>query len=320
MWRPGADSIAIFPDSAEVDPTTNRWKAVHYDTARVYRVAVSGPTGPYTMWIERTGTVAGIEYPLGTRWMRTDFNLAVSDFRRGIAADRSTLLRGIPDISAYVTSPARLDTATNARAYHVTRRSGAAIEPGSLAALRGGRQRASDSHITIDPATFTDAGSNAEGGDPFIQTDDPLVRALGAPRWQDSTTTTTVRRLLDSVHVRVTLDTSFDAATDAAGALRTSRARPDGLVRLFVALARHSGMRARYVVGFAPTATGVATHSWAEVLMAREGWVAIDPVLGRARASTNLIRLGYSGSSHPDDMVIALADVRLTAIAAPGSP
>ena len=73
------------PDSATFDTVAMRWKPAHLDTAKVYAVEVRAPSGPYTIWIERTGTIAGVEYPLGTRWMRTDFNMAVSDFRRTLA-------------------------------------------------------------------------------------------------------------------------------------------------------------------------------------------------------------------------------------------
>ena len=40
--------------------------------------------------------------------------------------------------------------------------------------------------------------------------------------------------------------------------------------------------------------------------------VAVDPVFGKPIAGAGLIRLGYAGSSHPDDLRSMLAQARFT--------
>jgi transglutaminase-like putative cysteine protease len=116
---------------------------------------------------------------------------------------------------------------------------------------------------------------------------------------------------------RVTVDTSVTAPDDAPGTLGAGRGRPDGLARLFVAVVQAGGGDARYVVGVAPRGDTLHSHAWAEVRdPARRTWEAVDPVRGGRRAATDLIRLAWGGSSHPDDLMPYVADVRFTPVSA----
>jgi transglutaminase-like putative cysteine protease len=183
--------------------------------------------------------------------------------------------------------------------------------------LSGERQVVSADTIRIQADAVRGLGTGQRNvvGDPFAAPDSGVIREFAQSVVSDTATLSRVVQLLDAVHQRIQLDTAYAAPVDAGSALRTGRARPDGIARLFVAAARSLNLPARYVVGFAPAANGIVTHAWAEVwLAAGGGWIAVDPVLGRARASTNLIRLGVGGSSHPQDMLVALADVKLAAI------
>jgi hypothetical protein len=88
-------------------------------------------------------------------------------------------------------------------------------------------------------------------------------------------------------------------------------ARPDGIARLFAAVLRASNVSARYVVGVDPRGDTLWTHAWVEVwIPAANGWAAVDPVSGRAVASTGLIRLAFAGSSHPEEMLALVANAR----------
>ena len=92
-----------------------------------------------------------------------------------------------------------------------------------------------------------------------------------------------------------------------------TRDRPDGVARLFVALLRASGVPARYVVGVYARDTTMLTHAWAEIWSSTAGgWYAVDPVSGTLAANTGLIRLAFSGSSHPDELIALVANARLT--------
>ena len=132
--------------------------------------------------------------------------------------------------------------------------------------------------------------------------------------------TTAAPRIASAIARRIALDTSYAAPVDALTTLREKRGRADGMARLFVAVARSIDIPARYVTGFTAVDGALRTHAWAEIWDQRNGWYAIDPVTGAANASTALIRLGFAGSSHPEDLVPILADVRLTALDATGLP
>ncbi len=313
-WEVIGDSTLIFPDSAEFDPSTLRWNAVHWDTAQVVRLIATGPTGPYTAWIEANGTIAGIEYPLGTRWVRTDFNLAVSAFRRTLDAERATIRSALPRLETYATSSARRDSVTTPRRFQVVRPSNRGIDLRALAQLGGGRQQVSADTLTVQRESFSTrvTPTSDVGIDPLVQRDAAPLSAFAAEVSQAGDRAAIVARLLESLRSKVTIDTSYAAAVDALGTIHSGRGRPDGIARLFVAVARELGVPARFVVGFAPSTDGIATHAWAEVWYdGTAGWVAVDPVMGRAAASTALIRLGFGGSSHPEDLLTSLADVRL---------
>lgn len=313
-WEVTGDTTLVFPDSAEFDPATLRWKAVHWDTARVARLVVNSPTGPYTAWVEPNGTLAGVEYPLGTRWIRTDFNLAVSDFRRALDSERGAIRSALPVMEPYAASAARHDTATTDRRYLVVRASGLGIDPIALAQLSSGRQRISLDTLEIREASFP-GGITPNSDvvtDPLVQRDAAPLSALAREVSRSGDRAAIVGRLVEAVHATVTIDTAYAAPVDAVGTAHARRGRPDGIARLFVATARELGVPARYVVGFAAIPGGVATHAWAEVWYdGGRGWVAVDPVQGRAVASTALVRLAFGGSSHPEELLTSLADVRL---------
>jgi len=112
---------------------------------------------------------------------------------------------------------------------------------------------------------------------------------------------------------RVRIDTSATAPEDALSAVLLGRARPDGMARLVVALVRASGGTARYVVGVAPRRDTLYTHAWAEVRdRGRDDWESVDVANRSGLAATDLIRIGWAGSSHPDDLLTYVADVRFT--------
>lgn len=319
----GIDSIVIFPDSSEVEPSGARWIPAHFDTATVYNIVITGPSGPYEMWVERTGTVVAINYPLGLRWVRTDFDLAVSNFRRQLAAHGdSATAAALPRLAPLAAPRTTVDTSTRERRFLVTRANGAPIRSRALAKLWDGRQEVRGDTIIVR----LDSRRSARGSVNDV-TLDPLVqhgaRAIGVFAREIGVTgydTTASMRIATAISRRIALDTSYAAPVDALTTLREKRGRADGMARLFVAVARSIDLPARYVTGFTAVGGSLRTHAWAEVWDQRNGWYAIDPVTGAADASTALIRLGFAGSSHPEDLLPMLADVRLTELDATGIP
>jgi len=69
--------------------------------------------------------------------------------------------------------------------------------------------------------------------------------------------------------------------TKAADALKAGKGVCQDQAHLFIAVARHLGLAARYVSGYLATSADngshLASHAWAELLVERLGWVSFDP-------------------------------------------
>ncbi|HRP09347.1 MAG TPA: hypothetical protein PLL69_12760, partial [Gemmatimonadales bacterium] len=59
---PDGDSVVIFADSAEVDPITERWEPVAFDTAQTFALAIDAPESPVRLVVDQRGTVVSVEY------------------------------------------------------------------------------------------------------------------------------------------------------------------------------------------------------------------------------------------------------------------
>ncbi len=315
----GHDSTIRYADSAVVDPVSGTMLVAHYDSAKAFPVILDGPTGPERLWIDRRGTVLGRETVFGMRWVRNDFDLAVREFRRTLPTTGSTILGALPTLTALV-SHRDPDTLISQRRYAVSHRDGRPIDRALLALLAGGRQVVRGDTLILGAEVVPSRGGGLDdvAYDPMIQDDAREIVALGAEFRLRGPTRESLAQLSAMLHRRVRVDTSITAPLDALGALRTGRAQPDGFVRLFVAVLRASGVPSRMVTGVSPAGDELFTHVWAEVSETRgTGWFAVDPLLGRVPASTALIRLGIGGSSHPEEMLPLLADVKFTVLVRP---
>lgn len=295
----GRDSMVIFADSAHLDPAEGTFTVMHRDSTRASEVRIDSPQGPYRLWVDHRGAIAGLEWPLGVRWVRTDFDLAVQDFRRRIPGRRAVIRQAWGDLLPL----AAPDTSTGERRFRIARRDGRPPLGGILALLTGGRQEVQTGVMRIhDASRGAGRGARPTLVDPLVQTDDPAIQRL-AERLIVVPGREAVARVAAELPKLATIDTSRLGREDASGTLAAHRGRADGLVRLFVAILRAHGMEARYVNGVMPRGDTLFTHAWAEVWdTATFSWYAVDPVFGRATAGTSLIRLGFAGSSHPDDL------------------
>jgi hypothetical protein len=223
------------------------------------------------------------------------------------------MIRGaLPELTALVAQP-MVDSGTAERRFRVEHRDGRPIDRKLLALLAGGRQVIRGDTIIIGAEPFATRGGGFEdiNYDPMIQDDDRDILALGTEFRLRGPTRPSLADLAATLRGMIRIDTSAAAPLDAMGALRTRRAQPDGLVRLYVAVLRASGVPARMVIGVSPQGSALRTHAWAEVRESRgTGWLAVDPLLGRVPAATSLIRVAHGGSSHPGEMLALLADVR----------
>ncbi|MEM6676879.1 MAG: transglutaminase family protein [Pseudomonadota bacterium] len=84
-----------------------------------------------------------------------------------------------------------------------------------------------------------------------------------------------------------------DATTTAAQALALGAGVCQDFAQLFIAVSRHLGHPARYVVGYLHDAQSpeMASHAWAEAHVEGLGWIGFDPVHDVCPAET-YVRLG----------------------------
>lgn len=312
----GRDSMAVFADSTVIDPATGTLLVAHTDSTRARAVLFRGDGPAERWWIDSRGRVVGVETAFGLRWVRTDFDLASSALRdRG--PERAASLRAhYPRIATL----ARPDTTTRERRYLLARRDGRPLDGELLAPLASGRQALRGDTLVVL------SGSRGPGADrldslprdPLSDETDPRLetvvasarRTLPAERTDE---TALVQALVREVVRRVTLDTALTAPVGATLALTRRRARAEGMARLFVATARAAGLSARLAVGIRPVGDGFESHAWAEVRTTGL-WTAVDPAFGRARAGTDLIRLGGGGSTDPWQLLPRVAQLRITAL------
>ncbi len=325
-WPPAAmltdiatngDSVAIFADSSEISPVTQRWEPVTWDTLTVRSIRLNPPSGPVRMAVDSRGTVVEIEHLFGARWVREEFSIARFNYRNAMAGVAEGIVAALPTVRPFAGSGATNDTADSRRTWEVSRRDGSAVDGQLLAMLAGTRQLISPSgRLTVfQPAQVRSREYLPPHAEPLAQQGDSAVIALAdavAPLVADRDLERVAARLL----ARVRVDTAYDAPRSAAHALAAGRGHPDALARLMTAvLARHD-VAVRYVIGVMPVGDTLYSHAWAEYAWPGGNWDTVDPLTGR-RASAGLIRLARGGSSHPLDLLPTVADVRFSPVNEP---
>ncbi|MBK7596588.1 MAG: transglutaminase domain-containing protein [Gemmatimonadetes bacterium] len=310
----GRDSMAVFADSAVLDPASGQLVVAHQDSARARAVLIRADGPAERWWIDTRGHVAGIETAFGLSWRRTDFDLAASALRNRTAS-RAVRLRALLPPVTRVAAP---DTTTMPRRYVLSRRDGRPLDPALLQPLSSGRQRLRGDTLSVTTDWTAPTGTRGDvlPRDPLAPDSLPAVRdfvarALGPTPPVDRELR--IGRLVAAIATRVTLDTSTTAAVDAGAALATRRAQAEGMARLFVAAANAAGLEARLAIGIRPDGDGFASHAWAEV-RDQGSWTAVDPAFGRRRAAASLIRLGSSGSTEPWQLLIRVLQLRITVV------
>jgi transglutaminase-like putative cysteine protease len=247
----------------------------------------------------------------------------VQQFRRTARTRGEAIGAALGDLGVLAAPGNAADTATGERQYRIERRDGRAVSGVMLVHLNGGRQSMQGGVLRV--RSISPRGPRATASDrsydPLAQEQAPEIQALARTILTGETGGEALLRLARSIPTLATVDTAVGAAEDALGTLQRRRGRPDGLARLYVAIARAGGIQARYVVGVTPRGGRLLTHAWAEVWdAANNSWFAVDPVFGKSVAGAGLIRLGYAGSSHPDDLRPMLAQARFTLLDSTEAP
>ena len=310
----GRDSVLRFADSSRVGGVAGDWVAVHRDSVRAFAVTLRAAGGPRRIWVDHRGAVSGVETPLGLSWVRTDFDLSATEFRKTLPGRTAAIRGAVPDLVQFAATSSLRDTATGERRFVVEHRDGSPVNLELLALLAGGRQSIQSDTVTIHRVPELVDGESIRDTTP-----DPMIQSgAGAIlRVQRTLVTAPLDRdrlpaLMAAFQALVRVDTSASAAGDALGTLSAHAGRPDGIARLFVAILRASGVPSRLAIGVYPRGDTLLTHAWVEIWSTQAGgWYAVDPVAGTVAANTGLVRLASGGSSHPDEMLALVANARL---------
>lgn len=319
-YRVLRDTLVIFADSATQLPESGDWVAAHWDSAAARTVMVQGPAGPVILHASVRGTLVGLEYPLGVRWIRTDFDLIKRAPGPGtMATNFSTVRPDLPVLRPLSGSGITLSASDTVVAYVLRHRDGRRIgsERVQLFATDGIAYRSEHDSLGRPIGDILVVGAAPSPGsripqrtvqDPLSQEASPRLRSF-ADSFRIGTGTDFDRLAARLERIRV--DTSSDAPVDALGTLQAGRGSPDGVARLAVTILRLHGWRARYALGIVPVGDTLYTHAWVEQwLPADRRWAPLDPrTLHPLPAS--LLRLALAGSSHPADMLPMVADLRI---------
>lgn len=318
----GRDSLVRFADSSRFGGVDGRWLAAHNDSVHAFSVTVNAAGGPRRLWIDHRGAVSGIETPLGLKWVRTDFDLSTTEFRKTLDEHTPAIRAAVPDMAQFAASPSAHDTGTDERRFLVEHRDGSPVDTALLALLAGGRQTISGDTLTVHRVPGIAAGESVKDTtpDPMIQYDALAIMKVQRTMVAEPLDRDRLSAFMTAFRALAHTDTAATAAEDALGTLNAHRGRADGIARLFVALLRASGVPSRYVIGVYPQGDTLLTHAWVEIWSTQAGgWYAVDPASGIVAANTGLIRLALAGSSHPDDMLTLLANARLTDLGRKGT-
>lgn len=261
----GNDSTFVFPDSANFDSITNRWVTATLDTVQATRFDLIDGGLAYRLWVERSGSIAHIQFPSGAVGERQAFELAYENFRRApTPIARSPLARlGV--------TFAREPTAGTGGSRRGIVLHG--IEPARYADLGGGEVTIRGDTVLFEAGPDEGPRGRSVGPrlrannrtEPLVQIDDPRVGALARQitkgardrdAWPD--------RIAAWLRENVRFDPSATAQS-ALDVLAERRADANGLVTAFVALARSAGVPARVVTGILLQDDRFYFRSWAEV-------------------------------------------------------
>jgi len=307
------DTIFVLPDSVEGDSLTNTWRTITIDTLRAWRLDVENGGLPERWWVDDGGRLVRLETPFGVTLQRSPFDYSHTLFRDSLRISGPEPRRGLAGVRTLVGSGVRVDTASAAMRYLVSRVD-RPLDAEEVSHLAGGAQRTEASILTIERRWPTDSTPAPDG---YLAPPGGLREPTGVTRSEaDSafagaaTGRDSVIRLTRWVSRRVTVDTSTMASPDLLRPRTGWIGSPVAVARYLVTLARAGGLPARVVSGLAVLPDGLLSHAWAEVWTGGN-WVPVDPVSGHAPASARLLRIMEGGTGRPFETLWRTAALRV---------
>jgi len=264
-----------------------------------YRVDEEFQGSQFRLWVDPNGAVLKEEGPLGLTLIReTDGRAATGGIDRDARVDLAA--------SAAIPAGRAIDSPRTVRRLRLR----VSDAPSTLSLSYPPRQRLEDGALVIERedgmATLSltlpvREPSLAEDltATPFMQVDDPKVRALAAEIVGDDRDATRVaHKLLDWVFENLAKEATV-SVPNAVQVLEMRKGDCNEHAVLFAALARAVGLPARMVAGtvYAPTSDGASGafyyHAWNLIWLG--DWVAVDPTFGQFPADATHVALVVGG-------------------------
>lgn len=319
------ESLFVVVDSAVSNAAGARWRAVHRDTVRAWRLTSTPIDSGLDTWVDQLGQVVARQRPDGLTMRRTAFELAFENWRmaspaRGIAARAGgdvvsgTLLGsgGAPPAAELDSLRVRVKTAP----------------PRSLASRFGSQFRTNFAWTTTrqserslvsryrlpTDAAWRRAFTRNLNPEPGIEVGDPAISHLARRlRGAESDPARVVGSLVRWVHDSIARDASAPAA-GAAEVLVRRRGDATEFAKLFVALSRAAGVPARGVTGLLYAGGRFYYHAWSEAYFGR--WVTVDPMLGQVPADAAHLAVLYDALDAEAELMRVLGRLDLAVVAA----
>lgn len=310
----------VVPDSAYLNPSTNRWEPAHYDSIPAWKIAEIHGGVRVESWVDHDGRVISASSALGFTMEKTEYELArqAQEDALGVATlaiDQDLIL------STAIRSNTDLGSVEE---YDVLRFRLTGVELAGFQ-LEGGRQTLRGDTLIVRrenwaavepdfslPYKLMDMRQELEA-EPLIQSDDPRIqrearqavgRWLRDPKAAAQRLTTHVDRMLDK-------SVTFSVPS-ALQVLESRQGDCNEHTVLYVAMARALGLPARTAVGLVYLNGSFFYHAWPEVWLGE--WVAVDPTFGQYPADAAHIRFVIGGLAQQVEIIRLIGRLNIEVI------
>lgn len=315
-----AHDTLMVPDSAAINPETNRWEAAHYDSIPVWKIAEIHGGVQVESWVDHDGRVVSASSALGFTMEKTEYELA-----RQAQEEAEGLATLVVDDDVILSTAIQSNTDLGLVEEHDELRFRLSGVDLTGFQLDGGRQTLRgdtlivrrENWAAIDPDfslpyKLMDMRAQLEA-EPLIQSDDPRIqrearqavgRWLRDPKAAASRLTTRVDRMLAK-------SVTFSVPS-AVQVLESRQGDCNEHTVLYVAMARALGLPARTAVGLVYLNGSFFYHAWPEVWLGE--WVAVDPTFGQYPADASHIRFVIGGLAQQVEIIRLIGRLNIEVI------
>lgn len=302
------DTLMV-PDSASLDPETQRWSVAHYDSIPAWKIVEMHGGVQVESWVDEDGRIISSSSALGFTMEKTEYELA----RQAQEDAKGTSTLAIDEDLILATAIRSNVDLGEVEEHDVLRFRLSGVELSGFQ-LDGGRQTLRGDTLIVRrenwatvnpdfslPYKLMDLRAALEP-EPLIQSDDPRIqeearRMVG--RWLRDPKAA-AQRLTIRVDRMLAKKVTFSVPS-AVQVLESKQGDCNEHTVLFVALARAIGLPARTAVGLVYLNESFFYHAWPEVWLGE--WVAVDPTFGQYPADAAHIRFVIGGLAQQVEII-----------------